>query len=112
MTRKGKWPGTWAVICQSCGFRFPSSEIQKRWDGLLVCKNDLESRHPQTMIRVRGESAVPAFVSHPPDVYIPYCDVATSSSYADVGTADCMRADNSTVPYQTVLDINGNGHTI
>ena len=93
--RKAKWPGNWKFACHVCGFWFPSEDIVKRWDGLYVCHKDYEERHPQTLIKVRGESAVPAFVNKDPnpDDFVAYCTMWTSSSYADYGTADCMQAD-------------------
>ena len=113
MSRPGRWPGTWRVICHVCGFEFPSSDIVRRWDGLLVCHKDNEPRHPQTLIKIRGETSVPAFVSAEPtpDVEIFFCDIFRSSGYADMGTADCARADSlGSLPYATLLDLSTNGH--
>lgn len=95
MTYKGRWPGTWAVNCEVCGFRFPSDKIKKRWDGVLCCEKDWETRHPQTLIKIRGETAVPAFVNKDPDVFLLYCDMWSSSGYADFAIADCARADRA-----------------
>lgn len=39
--------GDHASICDVCGFRFYGSELRKRWDGLMVCKEDYEERQPQ-----------------------------------------------------------------
>lgn len=110
--KKTSWPGNWKVACQSCGFWYPSSEIKKRWDGLLVCEKDFETRHPQTLIKVREETAKPTFVSKDvsPDIFQGVCDIATSSAYADLGTADCMRADNQPLPYDLLKDLFKNGH--
>ena len=62
MTWKGQWPGTWATICDVCGFRFPSDQLKLRWDGLRVCKDDFETRHPQDFIRIREEKIAPDWV--------------------------------------------------
>ena len=43
--------GQWNVICDVCGFKFKSGQIQKRWDGLYVCPKDYEPRHPQDFLR-------------------------------------------------------------
>lgn len=92
--KKTRWPGNWKVTCQVCGFWYPSSEINKRWDGLLVCDKDNEPRHPQTLIRVRGETAVPLFTNNDgEDQFIYQCDYVTSQGVADLGVADCARAD-------------------
>lgn len=109
--KKTTWPGNWKVTCDVCGFWYPSSEVRERWDGLIVCKDDWETRHPQTLIKINGETAVPAFIrSDPPDVFVHFCDIQDSSSYADMATADCARAGNITPPYQTLYDLNTNGH--
>lgn len=92
--KKTRWPGNWKVTCHVCGFWFPSSEIEKRWDGLLVCDKDNEPRHPQTLIKIRGERAVPDFISTDGiDQFIYACDFVTSQGAADYGVADCARAD-------------------
>ena len=62
MTWKGKWPGTWATICDVCGFRFPSDKLHKRWDGLMTCSADWELRHPQDFIKIKAEKIAPDFV--------------------------------------------------
>ena len=110
--KKTKWPGNWKVACHVCNFWFPSSEITKRWDGLLVCKKDYETRHPQTLIKINGEHGVPAFISKDPDpdTFVTVCTLQGSSGYADMAVADCARADWADTPYQILLDLNGNGH--
>lgn len=109
--KKIGWPGKgYKMACMRCGFWFPSTEIKKEWTGLLVCEKDYEPRHPQTLIKVHGERAFPEFVSKDIDVFIGFCDIMTSSGYADMGTADCMKADNNATPYTTLLDLTGNGH--
>jgi len=109
--KKTKWPGNWKVACHVCGMWFPSGEIKKRWDGLLVCDKDWETRHPQTLIKLRGETAVPTFVSKDPiDAFVLVCTLESSSGYASMGTADCAKANNNQFTYQFLLDLNKNGH--
>ena len=107
-----KWPGGgWKCTCHRCGFWFPSTEIKKEWTGLLVCQQCYEPRHPQTLIKVHGETAFPSFVSKDgTDTFVFVCGVDGVSAYADLGTADCMQADNNRVPYAVLLDIDENGH--
>lgn len=107
-----KWPGNWKVTCHVCGFWYPSSEIRRRWDGLLVCGDDWETRHPQTLIKVHGETAVPDFVSKDasPDTFQGSCDIVSSSGYAGLGQAGCMQAGNNTYPYSLLYDLFLNGH--
>lgn len=110
--KQTKWPGNWKVACMVCGMWYPSSEIQTRWDGVLTCKKDWETRHPQTMIKIHGEKAVPDFVNKDssPDTFVLVCDIVSSSAYADYGTADCSRADNTQFSYSFIHDFYLNGH--
>lgn len=110
--KKTNWPGNWKVACHICGMWYPSSEIQKRWDGALVCPKDYETRHPQTMIRVHGEHAVPSFVSKDasPDNYVGICSITTNSCFADLAGADCAIADKTDPPYAVLYDLYFNGH--
>lgn len=99
MTYKGKWPGTYAAICDVCGFRFPSDKLKKRWDGLMTCDSDWETKHPQLFIKVPQETIAPPWV-RPKEVYqfIDTCTVITSSGKAGLGTAGCAKAGNSYLP--------------
>jgi len=113
MTWKGRWPGTWAVNCDVCGFRFPSDRLYKRWDGAMVCQKDWETRHPQTLIKVRGERAVPDYTRHNPVAYATICYLDGLSGYAGLAIAGCMTAGNDTyaASYLVGLLINGHGDT-
>lgn len=44
-------PGDFWRICDQCGFRYRASQTLKRWDGLIVCRADFETRHPQDFVR-------------------------------------------------------------
>ena len=110
--KQTKWPGNWKVTCHVCGMWHPSSEIKKRWDGLLVCLKDFETRHPQTLIKVSVETSVPDFVSKDasPDSYVLVCGIDGNSGFADLGTADCLHADRDTPSYADLIDMTKNGH--
>jgi hypothetical protein len=43
-------PSEHLAICDSCGYRFHSSELRKDWRGFMVCKKDYEPRHPQDFV--------------------------------------------------------------
>lgn len=63
--------GCWNVVCQVCGSQCKSDEIKKRWDGVLVCKDDWEPRHILDFIRpVTERSGVPFANPEPTDVFI------------------------------------------
>ena len=43
-------------ICDVCGFQYKGSQLRKRWDGMMVCRDDFEERHPQDyMVRARAD---------------------------------------------------------
>lgn len=47
------------AICYVCGFERKSSEMLLRWDGVYVCKDDWEMRHPQDFVRGVPEEQAP-----------------------------------------------------
>lgn len=70
--------GSWNAICMVCGVQYKSDEILKRWDGLLVCKNDWEPRHSLDFLRATPERGSVPFVSpEPTDVFVtvPYITI-------------------------------------
>lgn len=63
--------GKWLVICQVCGWKKPSDQIKRRWDGVLVCEEDFETRHPQEFVRPRpDEQKVPFTNPEPTDTFV------------------------------------------
>ncbi|MFB6449254.1 hypothetical protein [Bradyrhizobium tunisiense] len=42
-------------ICDRCGFRKRASQTFRTWDGLYVCNEDFETRHPQDFVRGRKD---------------------------------------------------------
>lgn len=109
--RKARWPGNWKYDCQRCGFTFPSEDIRKEWTGLHVCKDCWEPKHPQLMIKVRPETAVPAFKNRDSITdYVDVCDVVSTSAYAGLGSAGCMCVGATSTPYSVLYDLYSNGH--
>jgi hypothetical protein len=90
--------GSYNAICDVCGGKFKMLDLQKRWDGLVVCKKDFENDHPQKYIRVRESGlAVPIVRDRPQDTFTgPTCSIWTSSPMADFGTADCATVGGNT----------------
>jgi hypothetical protein len=105
----GYHPGSgWWCVCDVCGFRYHADEIQQRWDGLMVCKQDMEQRHPQLNIVVRPEKIVPDFIRpETTDTFVFACDLATSSGYAGLCTAGCAKAGPAQWTYQDLLKLYG-----
>lgn len=47
------------AVCYVCGFERKASEMLLRWDGVYVCKQDWEPRHPQDFVRGVPEEQAP-----------------------------------------------------
>jgi hypothetical protein len=43
--------GSHNVICDRCGFKFKADELQREWQGFMVCAPCFEPRHPQDLIK-------------------------------------------------------------
>lgn len=85
--------GQWNAICDVCGQKYKSGEMKKRWDGLMVCPHDWETRHPQDFLRsMPDRQAVPWSRPETPDVFVHVCAYPSSGGLADYGTADCAMA--------------------
>lgn len=100
--------GKWKAICDQCGFEFYNDELRKRWDGLMVCHADWEPDHPQKFLRVREDStSVPWSRPEPPDVFVDLCYIYARQAYADMGEADCLAADNTSISYARCVELKG-----
>ena len=112
--RKTSWPGNWKVACHVCGFWYPSSDIKRRWDGVLTCPKDFETKHPQLTIKLREETAVPAFASKEPDnpQFVGTCTLAGSSCFSGMAKAGCAKTGNQRYSARFLWDLTTNGHTI
>lgn len=55
MSQSGYIPGDFWRCCDVCGFNYRASQTFKRWDGLWVCREDFETRHPQDFVRGRKD---------------------------------------------------------
>lgn len=67
--------GSWNCICMLCGVQYKAEDMLKRWDGMLVCKNDWEPRHSLDFLRATPERGTVPFVAPEPTdqfVAIPY----------------------------------------
>jgi hypothetical protein len=96
--------GDWNALCDSCGRKFKASSLQKRWDGLIVCREDWEQRHPQDLLRVQREQiSVPWSRPYPAeDTYLPWNYSDTEKDY--LGLVETL-----SVNFQKVIqDVIGN----
>lgn len=87
--------GNWNSICDSCGRKFKASTMRKRWDGLLVCQEDFEIKHPQLSLKVRGDRQTVPWVrpEATSDVFLTYCTIEGSQGIIDYSIAGCAIVD-------------------
>lgn len=79
--------GQWKTVCDVCGMRYDSSQLQMRWDGLMVCNKDWEPRQPQDFVRAKVDiQAVPWTRTESTD-YTFVIDSTTKSAVAGVAVA-------------------------
>jgi hypothetical protein len=65
------WPGKGhKFTCHRCGFWFSFTKIKREWTGSYVCPTCYETRHPQTLLKVRGEEAFPPVISKDADLFV------------------------------------------
>lgn len=61
--------GDWKAICQRCGRVFKGSQLLRTWDGLYVCKEDWEPKHPQLSVTgIRDDQRAPFVLADTLDV--------------------------------------------
>jgi hypothetical protein len=87
--------GSANAICDVCGLKYKLDYLQKRWDGLWVCPDDFELRHPQDFIRTKPDINK-LYVTKPrgPDAFIGVCTVPGRTCYAGYAMAGCAIAGN------------------
>lgn len=51
--------GDWNAICDVCGFKLKASQLRKRWDGMMCCEEDWETRNPLDFLKVADEHIAP-----------------------------------------------------
>lgn len=93
------------AICDSCGRKYKASTMQMRWDGLFVCPDDYEVRHPQLSLRVHADKQTVAISRPEPetDTFVSVCYIWDQSAYANLATAGCAKAGNNINTYAMLL---------
>lgn len=95
--------GEWNALCDVCGFKFKDTELKLRWDGLMVCSKDWETRHPQELIRPLPTEKAPKwtrpegtdqFISITYNSNLDFCSVEGRFCQADYLEADCASVGN------------------
>lgn len=78
-------PGDWRASCDVCGRDYKAGSLKKRWDGLMVCSDDWEPRHPQDFVRAKADKQTP-----------PWTRPASSDAF--VTDAQCGVLESSAIP--------------
>ena len=83
--------GEFNAICDVCGSKFKASYLRKRWDGLMVCQDDFEQRHPQDFVRgVADIQMTPWSRVEQADVFTnDFCTPNGMTAICDYAVADC-----------------------
>ena len=100
--------GSHNIICDVCGHKFKFSQVKKDWRGLVVCEKDFEHDHPQKYIRVRESGlSVPVIRPQPEIEFVEgaLCTYITASGLADIGIADCAKADGNGLTFERFLEL-------
>lgn len=80
--------GCWNVVCQVCGKQVKSDAIIKRWDGVLVCKEDYEPRNILDFVRsVTERSSIPFVAPDPPPVFVNVIYIQDTQAIAGIAVA-------------------------
>lgn len=91
--------GSWNVFCMICNRKIKSEMALKRWDGLIVCPDDYENRHPMDFLRARQERISVPYTSDtsfdtfngPTYPQYPFCTAEGASGVPGLATPGCAR---------------------
>lgn len=93
--------GQWNFICGLCGGKNKSSDAVLTWDNQRVCRHHKEVRNPQDFVRgIKDRQTTAWSRSDETGNYIgPTCWIWSTCAYAGLGTAGCMQAGYTPIPY-------------
>ena len=71
MNRNYYESGGWNLICDVCSIKHKAGKAKHRWDGVIVCPNCYEQRHPQDFVRTKQDKiSVPFSRPIPQEIFI------------------------------------------
>jgi len=86
-------PGDYYVICDRCGFKKRVSQTRKEWNGLLVCTDCWEPRHPQDFVKAKRDiQRVP--IARPDKTTTLRTTALSGTAAANAGSFDVADATN------------------
>ena len=63
--------GSWNIICDRCCKKIKAEATKIDWQGLIVCPNCYEQRHPQDFVRTKQDKiSVPFSRPIPQEIFI------------------------------------------
>lgn len=66
--------GDWNAQCDRCGRKRKASTLKKDWQGLMVCPEHFEARHPQDFVRAPKPEQQPEWTrSESAEAYVQVC---------------------------------------
>jgi len=87
------------VCCDRCGFDYYHTEVREEWNGLVVCRECYEPRHPQDFVRGKADKIVGDWPRRPcpPDVPVGDLDTVGETFTRTTGTIDTSYTSTKTV---------------
>lgn len=96
--------GDFNAQCDVCGFKFKGSQLKKRWDGLMVCDEDWEQRHPQELIRpVQDQNRLPWTRPESTNAFVTRTDTHLGSVAVTAGSTSVVITDSNITTAAQVL---------
>lgn len=87
--------GDWKAVCDSCGRLFKASQLKKRWDGVMVCSQDYETRQPQDFVRgVSDVQTAPWIRTEVQDIFV----FSSTTALSGLAVAGFAITGNTTTP--------------
>ncbi len=77
--------GMWNAVCDRCDMKFKNVDLREEWNGLMVCQNCYEVRHPQDFLK--GVPDDPSVPWTRPETNIVECGPSNVAGFAVAGCA-------------------------
>ncbi|RPJ57238.1 MAG: hypothetical protein EHM12_09405 [Dehalococcoidia bacterium] len=91
--------GEWNVTCDVCSKKIKAHEARQRWDGFIVCPDDMEQRHPQDFVKAQTDKISVPFQRPIPTyifVDVPYiCTIDGVTGVVGYAVAGCSIVGNA-----------------
>jgi hypothetical protein len=82
--------GEWNAQCWQCGGKFKAGQLQRHWQGYMVCPRCWEPRQPQDFVKAPPDQQAPPWTQPKADVFIPVCSPNDQSDVVGFGVVGCM----------------------